>query len=240
MIVFNNVTLSYNKNFNILSNINLNIVKGQKVLFIGDEHSGVQSVLHIICKQQKISSGNVMLAEKKLDDVNFATDLSVGYLSLHSPFFVNKTVYKNLEYVLKIRNVSVNEIDSKINSVVSEFGINDLLQKKFSKLNLQEQIVVQIARLSLRQLDLLLIEDIFVKVHSHNHEKASKKQTSNEVHEHKKELFNSEEKTKLVNDILKLCNLNKTATVVVATSEEKLFKKFADSVVRFEYGVVVE
>lgn len=242
MIVFNNVSLSYNKNFNILSNINLAIGNGQKVLFVGDEHSGMQSVLHIISKQQKQSSGSVLLLGKDVKDVNFANELSLGYLSLHSPFFVNKSVYKNLEYVLKIRGASKQEIDSKIEYIATEFNVAELLKKKFCKLTQTEKLLVQIARLSLRQLDMLLVEDIFVKEHIHLHKNEGKKHKANEDSKflQKKELFSFEQKTLIAKNILKLCNKNSSATIIVATNQKDLFSGFADIVVNFEYGTIVE
>ncbi len=170
MIELKNVSLSYNKVYFSLFDINLTAKKGEIIAVSGLGGSGKTALLRVIAGLDKATKGEVLIDGVKLEDVDFISSVSVGYLSQKPVFFESKTVYQNLAWALKIRKVDKKLWEEKVDEVLNEFGIMDLKKKKINKLSKTEKKLVQIARLMLRPLDILLCDDINLYKEDENYE----------------------------------------------------------------------
>ncbi|MBR7090885.1 MAG: hypothetical protein IKC79_00350, partial [Clostridia bacterium] len=74
-------------------------------------------------------------------------------------FFETKTVEKNLQWVLKQRNIDKAYWDSIITQVLDEYGISNLRKVRVSTLCRSDKRLVQIVRLALRPIDILLCDE---------------------------------------------------------------------------------
>ena len=163
MIELKNVNLNYTKNYFVLFNINLNITKGEKVVLFGEEGSGKTSLIRLILGLEKGFTGEASINNISTKKISFKKDVSTLYISSRGAFLEGKSVYKNIEYVLKLRGQ--NKLDSKmfIYSALKAFGLfsyKDVKVKDLSKFN---RIMLQLARASFRdKLDLVCIDDIFI------------------------------------------------------------------------------
>ena len=161
MIEVKNLYLSYIKEYYALYNINFEVGSGERVAILGDVESGKTTLLRSICGLEKIDKGEVYLNKINIKKVNFSKDLELVYLSNKPVFFENKSVFYNLSYVLKIRKVSDNIINKKINNALKLLDIEYLKEKKIKDLNSKEKLLVQLARAGLREASIYLIDDIF-------------------------------------------------------------------------------
>ena len=93
--------------------------------------------------------------------MDYASDISAGYIPYKASFFDKKTVYDNLKYVLDIRKTSHDAMEEKINNAIIDFKLENLVNERVYKLSLFEKYLVSIARLTFRKLDLVLIDNIF-------------------------------------------------------------------------------
>ena len=160
MIELKNVSLSYNKVYFALYDINLTAKRGEVIVVSGLGGSGKSALLRAIAGIDKITKGEVLIDGKKVEDVDFISSVSVGYLSQKPVFFESKTVFQNLAWALKIRKVDKKQWEEKVDEVLLEFDLMDLKKKKIHKLSKTEKKLVQIARLMLRPLDILLCDDL--------------------------------------------------------------------------------
>ena len=161
MIVFKNLYHRYIREYYALYDINLKIEKGEKVSLVGEDDSGKTSLIRILSKLEKPSSGEVYINGKSIKNINFKTDISVGYLPVCPIFLNRKTVYDNLKYILKSQKITKEDIDNKINDAIKVFDLEEIKNKKIKELTLFEKYIVSIARLSLRKIDLLLVDNVF-------------------------------------------------------------------------------
>lgn len=160
MIKIENLFLAYNKEYYALYDINLEFQKGDKVALVGEEGSGKTSLLRAVAGLEKIAKGNILINNVPVQKIDFAHDISVGYVSRKPILFEGKTVKKNLEWALKIRNVDKNEWQMHIDRVLNMFDIQKLKNERVSTLCRTDKRLVQLARLALRPLDVLLVDEL--------------------------------------------------------------------------------
>ena len=214
MIDIKNLYLKYIREYYALFDVNLHINKGESIALVGDEGSGKTTLLRVLAKLEKYDKGEIYIREINLNKVDFKTDISLGYISSSPVFFENKTVYENLKYVLKTRKVKPKDIEQKVNSAIIEFSLETMRNKKAKELSLYEKYVVSIARLSLRSLDVVLIDDIFEKL-------------------------DAEQNNAIVSLIKKLF-IDAKITTLIATSDENLLKGVCKRFIHFENGSVIK
>ena len=212
MIEIKHLYLKYIREYYALYDVNLHIAKGESVALVGDEGSGKTTLLRVLAKLEKYDKGEIYIREINLKKIDFKTDISLGYISNVPVFFENKTVYENLKYVLKSRKLKPEVIEQKVNSAIIDFSIETLRNKKAKDLSLYEKYVVCIARLSLRQLDVVLIDDIFENLDA--------------------------EKNALLLSLIKKLFIDEKVTTLIATSDETLLKGICKRFIHFLNGSV--
>lgn len=213
MVEVKNLFLKYTREYYALYDINLNIEDGEAVAFVGEDESGKTSLLRALAKLEKATKGEVYIRDIPLEKVNFRTDLQAGYVPATPVFLEKKSVYENFKYILKGWGLTESEIENKINNVIIEFAIEKIKDTKIKDLSLEEKYVLSLIRLSLRELDLLMVDNIFDKL--------------------------SEATMEVVVDLIKKLKTKKT-TLIVATTKPEIAQKFAKKMIYFKNGSIVE
>ena len=213
MIRVNNLFLRYTREFYALYNINMEIEDNEKVAFVGEDESGKTSLLRIFSKLEKLTKGEVFIKDIPIEKLNYKTDLSAGYVPASPVFLEKKSVYENFKYVLKNWGFDDNEIESKINSVIIEYSLEKIKDTKLKELTLEEKYILSLIRLTFRELDLLMVDNIFDNV----------SETTKEV---------------ALSIIKKLAG--KKTTLIVATTKEEIANRLCKRKIYFKYGSIVD
>lgn len=161
MLQVKNLFLKYTREYFALYDVNINIAEGESVAFIGEDESGKTSLLRVFAKLEKYSKGEIYIKDIPLEKLNYKTDISAGYVPATPVFLEKKTVYENFKYILKNWGYEDSEIESKINKIIIDYAIEKLKDTKIKDLTLEEKYVLSLIRLSLRELDLLMVDNIF-------------------------------------------------------------------------------
>ena len=213
MIRVNNLYLRYTREFYALFNINMEIDDGESVAFVGEDESGKTSLLRIFAKLEKLTKGEIYIKDIPIEKVNYKEDLSAGYVPSKPVFFEKKSVYENLKYILKVWGYSENEIESKINDAIIEYSLEKIKDTKVKDLTLDEKYILSLIRLTFRELDLLMVDNIFDKMNETVFEVASN----------------------LIKSLQK-----KTTTLIVATTKEGVANMFCKRKIYFKNGSIVD
>lgn len=215
MIEIKNLYLSYTKEYYTLNDINLSVNRGEHVIIFGEKESGKSSLIRVLAGLEKPTKGQVLLQGKEIEKVNFKTDVQMGYLSSAGAFFNHKSVKKNLAYVLQIRKKDKQELTNAVNAVILKNKLEPLANLKINQLSLFDKLKVALARLSLRPLQYIVIDDVF-------------------------ESLSADESKVIAEGIMDLLEQNPNATFVVAVNNLSVAEKFKGRVVTLKYGSIIQ
>ena len=163
VITLKNVDIFQQKHL-VLSNVNLNIGKGEFIYLIGQSGSGKSSLLKIIYGDLYIGSGEGMIAGfdlKKLheNDVPYLRrKLGIVFQDFH--LLSDRTIEKNLEFALKATGWKDKKmIDGRILDVLEKVGLRSKLKKMPHELSGGEQQRIVIARALLNNPEIILADE---------------------------------------------------------------------------------
>ena len=160
MISIKNLYLSFTKEFDALHNINLEVEDGEKIALVGETDSGKTMLLRVIARLEKYKKGEVYIKNINLNKISFKQDIQVGFIPKSFVFFNRKTVRENLEYILKMRKFDSATINLKILMALKAFDIENLQNVRIKELSPYQKCLVELARITLRKIDLFLIDDL--------------------------------------------------------------------------------
>ncbi len=213
MLRVKNLYLRYTREFYALYNINIDIADNEKVAFVGEDESGKTSLLRIFSKLEKMTKGEVYVRDIPLEKLDYKTDISAGYIPATPVFIDKKTVYENFKYILKSWGLSDTDIESKINKAIISYSLEKIKDTKLKDLSLEEKYVLSLIRLSFRELELLMVDNIFDNLN----------ETTLEV----------------VMSLIKELTTKKT-TLIVATTKEEIADKLCKKKIYFKHGSIVK
>lgn len=214
MITIRNLKVSFTKEYDALHDVNLVINDGEKIAIVGDSDSGKTTLLRVLAGLQTYSFGEVLINNQVMSSVNFKQDVSLGYIPKVPVFKNKKTVSENLRYVLKIRGFDQASMSFKVLTALKMFGIDSLKNVPVESLTYHQKMLVQLARVSMRKVDIVLIDNIT------------------------KDAF-GEDRQKIVEGIKNLIELNPDAIFIMTTDSEKLASELNLKVVKIKLGTIV-
>lgn len=214
MILVKNLSLKFTKEFYALYDVNLEIKKGEAVALLGEEHSGKTTLLRVLCKLEKDFTGEVYIKDIPLKKVDFSLDVNMGYIPAAPVFFEKKTVYQNLQALLKSRKINKSQREEKINKLLIEYNLEKFRDEKVKNLTLFEKYILSIARLSLREIELVLIDNIFENLSQEEYEK--------------------------ICELIKKQFLQNKVTTVIATTSPSVAKDLTKRTIKFKLGSITE
>lgn len=213
MIVFKNLTKSYNKNEKVIKNLNLKIEKGEFVFLTGETGSGKSTILKLIYKGEDYESGslNVFGKEVKKTKTNHLRR-KIGVVFQDFELLKNKTVYENVSYPLLCLGVSPFEAKKRTNKMLKKMRLIEFKNKKPNELSGGQQQKVVIARAIINNPDILICDE---------------------------PTGNLDPKTAMT--IMEyLIDLNEQGkTIIMSTHNEEIVREFKKRVIKVEKGEVI-
>ena len=164
MINFDNVSKQYkNSNTPALNDINLNIEQGEFVFLVGQSGSGKSSLLRLLLKEEKPTSGTVTV-----DGINVAKlpnrkvpafRRTMGIVFQDFRLLPGKTVFDNVAFGMEVIGKSKKEIQQRIPAILDLVGLDEKAHRLPSELSGGEQQRVALARAFVNQPRLLLADE---------------------------------------------------------------------------------
>lgn len=122
---------------------------------IGPNGSGKTTLLRMIANLENDYSGNIYFNDSQFNE---QLTKEITYLS-QNPYMLNRTVYENIAYPLKIRHYQREEIDDKVTTLLRLLNIEELKNKRATKLSAGEAQKVSLARGIIFKPKVLLLDE---------------------------------------------------------------------------------
>lgn len=215
VIELKNANIFQNKT-QILSDVNLQVHKGQFIYLVGQTGSGKSSLLKTLYAELPLSSGEGKVAGFKLNKLKSAKipflRRKLGIVFQDFQLLSDRTVYENLTFVMKATGwTKKEEIKTRAEKLLNQVGLVEKANKMPHELSGGEQQRVAIARALVNSPEIILADEPTGNLDNETAEKI--------IH--------------LLSDI----SMGGTA-VLMATHDLKLMEKFKSKTIRCHEGKV--
>ena len=165
LISYKNVNIYQNSGIKVLEGVNFEVNEGEMVYIIGRVGSGKSSLLKTLyCELDVDEADEAIVLERDLKTIRrkeipgLRRDLGVVFQNFQ--LLSDRTVYKNLRFVLKATGWKDNEaIDNRIDEVLTQIGLIDKKMMMPNELSGGEQQRVAIARAILNHPKLIIADE---------------------------------------------------------------------------------
>lgn len=217
IISFNNASIA-REDVVVLSNVNLDIQAGEFVYLIGEVGSGKSSIVKTLTAEIPILQGDAIINEHHLAKIKSKNiphlRKSIGVVFQDFQLLNDRTIYENLKFVLKATGWKKKaDIDQRINEVMMEVELLDKLLKMPQQLSGGEQQRIVIARALLNKPPVILADE----------------PTGN------LDPVSSDKVMQILLDLSK-----KGKTILMATHNYSLLKKYPARIIKCEKGQIFE
>ncbi|SHH95647.1 ABC-type lipoprotein export system, ATPase component [Clostridium collagenovorans DSM 3089] len=162
MLVLKNINKKFNDSV-VLKNLNME-VKGGLNFIVGPSGSGKSTLLKIISGMDKEYDGEVFYRGKELKDFN-SKELdsyyynSVGFIWQNFQLIEHLSVEDNIKVVLELENLSKEEMDKKVTTILRKLSIDKLSARSVSTLSGGQKQRVAIARALVKDPEIIIADE---------------------------------------------------------------------------------
>ncbi|WP_223422249.1 ABC transporter ATP-binding protein [Tateyamaria pelophila] len=123
-----NVAKTYGGTVNVLNNINLDIEKGELIVFVGPSGCGKSTLLRMIAGLEKISDGTLEIDGTVVNDVPPA-QRGIAMVFQSYALYPHMTVRDNMTFALKLAKKSTDEINAAVDKAARILQLEPYLDR---------------------------------------------------------------------------------------------------------------
>ena len=216
MIRLKDVEMEYDNGTRAIQGISLTIEDGEFVFLVGPSGSGKSTIIKLLTSEVEPSAGRIMINGFSVSNISGRQiplmRRTLGVIFQDFRLIEKKTVYENLEFVMRAVGASPKEIKKRIPYVLNLVGLEQKSKSHPTELSGGEQQRVALARALVNNPNTIIADE----------------PTGN---------LDPERSLELMSLLVKINQLG--TTVVVVTHEKDLVDRFGKRVVTIEAGRVV-
>jgi multiple sugar transport system ATP-binding protein len=156
-LALDKVTKSYGP-LPVLQEVNIDVGSGEFLVLLGPSGCGKSTLLHAIAGLHAISSGNILIDGKRMNDVP-CQDRDIAMVFQSYALYPSMTVAQNIGFPLEMRKVGAPEREKAVADVARLLKIDHLLKRKPGQLSGGQRQRVAIGRALVRKPKLFLFDE---------------------------------------------------------------------------------
>ena len=217
LVELKNVYKRYPNGVTALCDVNLEISKGEFVFIIGESGSGKSTVIKLLYRQERPTSGEVYVGGINVARLRngkvYKLRRKLGIVFQDYKLLPKMTVYENVAFALEIYGLKKSEVRKRTLEAIEQVGLKDKVRSFPDELSGGEQQRVSIARSIVNSPKILICDE---------------------------PTGNLDPKTSMeVMKVIESINNDLGTTIIMATHDEKIVNKMKKRVVVIEKGLVV-
>ena len=153
-----NIEKIYEGNVKAVDNANVVIEDEEFVVFVGPSGCGKSTTLRMIAGLEEITSGELYIDGKLVNNLP-PKDRNIAMVFQNYALYPHMTVYENMAFGLRIRHISNDEIDKRVQAAAKTLSITEYLRRKPKALSGGQRQRVAVGRAIVRNPRVFLFDE---------------------------------------------------------------------------------
>ncbi len=156
-VALRSVTKKYG-DFTAIENITLDVPAGAYCCLLGPSGCGKTTALRMIAGHEEVTAGDVYIGEKKVTHLPPA-QRNTAMMFQNYALFPHKTIWKNVEFGLKMKGVATTERKQRVGEILELVGLSHTANRKPSMLSGGQQQRIALARALVNRPQVLMLDE---------------------------------------------------------------------------------
>ena len=157
-LTLKNINKIYPNGFHAVHNFNLEIEKGEFVVFVGPSGCGKSTTLRMIAGLEDISNGEFLINGKRANEMG-PREREIAMVFQSYALYPQMTVYDNIAFGLTLQGVDEDIIEQRVNNIARILGLTDYLDRLPRALSGGQRQRVAIGRAIIRKVGVFLMDE---------------------------------------------------------------------------------
>jgi lipopolysaccharide export system ATP-binding protein len=164
-LVISNLQKSYGGR-RVVNDVSFHVSRGEVVGLLGRNGAGKTTSFDMVLGLVVPEKGSIKLGQKELSKlpIHMRARLGVGYLPQENSTFRKLTVGENIKIVLELRGIKRSQQAEKIKYLLSQFGLEHLIDVTAVQLSGGERRRLEIARTLAGEPEFILLDEPFTGI----------------------------------------------------------------------------
>ena len=157
-LTLKNINKIYPNGYHAMHDFNLEIEKGEFIVFVGSSGCGKSTTLRMIAGLENISSGEFLIDGVRANEMS-PRERGIAMVFQSYALYPQMTVYDNLAFGLTLQGVDEEVIDEKVKNVARILGLTDYLERMPRALSGGQRQRVAVGRAIIRKVGVFLMDE---------------------------------------------------------------------------------
>ncbi len=157
-LTLKNINKIYPNGYHAVHNFNLDIEKGEFIVFVGPSGCGKSTTLRMIAGLEDISNGDFLINEKRANEWG-PRQREVAMVFQSYALYPQMTVFDNIAFGLTLQGVDEEVIEEKVKHTAAILGLTDYLDRLPRALSGGQRQRVAIGRAIIRKVGVFLMDE---------------------------------------------------------------------------------
>ncbi|HKB61560.1 MAG TPA: sn-glycerol-3-phosphate import ATP-binding protein UgpC [Burkholderiales bacterium] len=142
----------------IIHGVSIDVADGEFVVIVGPSGCGKSTLLRMVAGLETISSGEIAIGERVVNELE-PKDRDIAMVFQNYALYPHMSVYGNMAYGLRIRNLSKSDIDARVRRAAAILELGALLERKPRALSGGQRQRVAMGRAIVREPAVFLFDE---------------------------------------------------------------------------------
>ncbi len=148
----------YPNGFHAVHNFNLEIEKGEFIVFVGPSGCGKSTTLRMIAGLENISKGDFLINGERVNEKS-PREREIAMVFQSYALYPHMSVYDNMCFGLTLQGVDEDVIEEKVMATAKILGLTDYLDRKPRELSGGQRQRVAVGRAIIRKVGIFLMDE---------------------------------------------------------------------------------